>query len=732
MKKFISAALVVAMVAASCTSKEDLGNNNAPDGGVTFSADFAEPMSKVAPDYSKANRAVAALWEVNDKVGVYAADGAPAEFAALTAGATTTLKGFIEPEAGNYYAMYPYDADAIITDGVISTELPAIQYATKDAFAAHLAVASTTESSFSFQNVCALVRVYIGYGKEVTKLEFRGNSNETVAGEITVKAATAEYTATGANEVITVLPSEGSTTFEAGAYYFSVLPQKFANGFTVNYHGTSGNVYSSAATTEVTIPRSSLVVGKAFTDITGAGTTEAPFVIQTVNDLRNLSAVLRLGGVVNYVELANDIDMDGVETWTPINNNRIARDVPVVNFDGKGKTIKNFAPSTIPQCGVDDKGNPIYNASLWGVFVGKCKDLVVKDADMDLGETSTTAVLASFGGYNINGYNTYDSRTVFENIRVSGSVSGKKVVAGLVASAYNAKFTNCFSDVEVNGADYHLGGLVGRCEGGYNLFEKCAATGNVTGTIASRCVGGLIGGDFASTNQSELEVVVDQSYATGQITALYQVGALLGCGRDSTHVKNSYATGKIVSFNDRNSKHVGGIVGAIYGGAQIQKSYYCGGKFDSFITEGAGGILGVSAKNSLVKINNCFAVVDFTSSATTMGAVGGIVGAAKGRTEILLCYAKGEKSQTAGGAILGKAEVDGVSVKKCFYDPTLSENIVGDTSSKTPTTEENSELTMTENQTLSDIAQDESKLKFLSKYWVFDEGLPYLKNNNNK
>lgn len=56
MKKFISAALVVAMTAASCVNKEDFGTDAqypSVGGSMTFSADFAKDIAvKAAPEYN--------------------------------------------------------------------------------------------------------------------------------------------------------------------------------------------------------------------------------------------------------------------------------------------------------------------------------------------------------------------------------------------------------------------------------------------------------------------------------------------------------------------------------------------------------------------------------------------------------------------------------------------------------------------------------------------------------
>lgn len=692
MKKFISAALVVAMAAASCTSKEDLGNNNAPqqpagDGTMTFSADFAEPIAKATPNYDESARSVTVLWQANDKVGVYATDGAPAEFTASVAGERTALTGRTQPDAETYYAMYPYDENATLTEGEIATSLPAAQTATKDAFAAHLAVASTTGSSFSFQNVCGLVRVYVGC-EHVTEIKFKGNSEEIVAGDIVVDAATAKFSlGTTQEKEITVTPPAGAETFETGAYYFSVLPQEFSQGFTVTYE-TSDGFKELRQASNVTIPRSSLVVGKAFTDIQGAGTEADPFVIKTVHDLCNLSEALSTENP-NYVKLANDIDMAEVETWTPINNDRRPEYVREIHFDGKNHTISNFAPTSVNVC---EETTDKTNASLFGIIVGTCENLIVENAQLNLPNTSTTAIVASYAGFiGVGDGEGEPVKTIFRNVHVTGTnsyVTANKVVGGLVGSTYNAKFEQCSSSASVTGSQYHNGGLVGRCDGGENIFEECFATGSVNCTMSKgRCAGGLIGGDFFDTKnpeeQLDVQVTLTRCYATGNVQCSYQAAALVGCVRGTTIVQNSYATGTVTGVLSQ-YKHLGGIVGAAYNELSVENCYYVG-DIMSAKNEGAGGIVGLSAADSDTEVKQCFAITNINSTST---AVGGIFGVAKSTASIQNCYATGTLTASSKcGAILGESTVNDVSVSNCKYNSTL--NAVG---SGTVTESSNSSL----------------------------------------
>ena len=730
MKKFISAALVVAMAAASCTSKEDLGNNNAPqqpagDGTMTFSADFAEPIAKATPNYDKENRAVAVLWEADDKVGVYATDGAPAEFTALTAGEKTTLKGSPQPDAEIYYAMYPYDENATIAAGKITTALPAAQTATADAFMAHLAVASTSGSSFSFMNVCGLVRVYVGC-EHVTRIEFKGNADETVAGAITVNAATAEYAlaAEGGEKVITVTPPADAATFEKGAYYFSVLPQNFASGFTVTYYTTNGNA-DSRATSAVNVQRSKLVVGKALTDIEGTGSQDDPFIIVNVHDLCCLSEVLSTE-TANYVELSQDIDMSGVTTWTPINNNRL-RDIAEIHFEGNEKIITNFKPTTIiPGWGLisPTKGDPyegeVSNASLFGVFYGSCKNLTIT-ADINCPSLSSTAVVSSVAGTSKKGA----AQTVFENVHVSGEVVGKKVVAGFVADFENVKFENCSAAVSVQASDNHAGGFVARCnDSGSTVayFKNCYASGDVESSHSkSRFIGGFYGGNNISAT-----LTFEGCYSTGNVVADYQVGAFIGYVDAGTiNVTDCYATGNASRLSSSTyGKQYGGIVGVSKGDLTITRCYF-GGTLDSGKAESVGGILGLGSAGNAT-ISSCISTGNLTSPTKE---VGGIVGHNKGNSSMVIdgCFASGTlTAPDQVGGIVGIA-TKAMTIKNCKHNTNL-DVVVGAVANGIAVTEENnSKLTEAEAANYATASAVAAQLGWSTETWNLSRPTPTLK-----
>ena len=125
---------------------------------------------------------------------------------------------------------------------------------------AALSVATTTDESrkFYFCNVGGLVKVTTK--EALTKLVFRGNDNEKVAGAVSITVGE-EPSYTGANATsVTLRPAEEGTPIPAGTYYFVVLPQTFTKGFTIEAY-QEGNTtdtpnYTRAFGGKITLPRS--------------------------------------------------------------------------------------------------------------------------------------------------------------------------------------------------------------------------------------------------------------------------------------------------------------------------------------------------------------------------------------------------------------------------------------------------------------------------------------------
>ncbi|MBQ0158714.1 MAG: hypothetical protein KBS47_06945, partial [Bacteroidales bacterium] len=205
----------------------------------------------------------------NDAISVF--DGTThlnKRFATNESGASVTFSG-AAPESTTYTALYPYQQGASLDGTTLTAVLPTTQYAqagtTFDPQAV-LSVATTTseEMEFAFKNVCGLVKFTTT--EALAKVVFKGNSEEAVAGNVSITVSDAPTYSGADAESITLLPLSPATTFEAGTYYISVLPQAFANGFTLEAYKSVSSTkadYALEISTNVEVERSQILnVGK--------------------------------------------------------------------------------------------------------------------------------------------------------------------------------------------------------------------------------------------------------------------------------------------------------------------------------------------------------------------------------------------------------------------------------------------------------------------------------------
>ena len=269
-------ALLVALLASvsfvGCTSDDE-----ATEGGalkqLSFSA-VADAGSR--PSYASermktqlhANEGNSVTFCKDDAISVF--DGVTSQnkrFATNEEGASVTFSG-AAPESDTYTALYPYQEGASISGSTLSAVLPTTQYAqagtTFDSQTV-LSVATTTskEMIFAFKNVCGLVKFTTT--EPLAKVVFKGNGNEKVAGAVSIVVGDTP-TATGDAASIELLPLSAATSFDAGTYYISVLPQAFANGFTLEAYKTSSSDkadYALEISTPIEVERSQILnVGK--------------------------------------------------------------------------------------------------------------------------------------------------------------------------------------------------------------------------------------------------------------------------------------------------------------------------------------------------------------------------------------------------------------------------------------------------------------------------------------
>ena len=142
----------------------------------------------------------------------------------------------------------------------------------------------------------------------------------------------------------------------------------------------------------------------------------------------------------------------------------------------------------------------------------------------------------------------------------TGDVTSASISGGLVGQNNSGTISQSYATGAVTGSDYYVGGLVGSNWNG--TISQCSATGNVTG---NHTVGGLVGLNLSVVSGGY--GIISQCFATGAVTGSdYYVGGLVGW--NNVTINQSYATGAVSG-----SYAAGGLVGYNNSGTVLHGSW---------------------------------------------------------------------------------------------------------------------------------------------------------------
>ena len=360
--------------------------------------------------------------------------------------------------------------------------------------------------------------------------------------------------------------------------------------------------------------------------LTGSGTEEEPYLIDSFEHLEFLSEHSGYWDPNIYFELTVDISMQPGVTIDPIGN----ESTPFEGvFDGGGHSLSSFYQS---------------GTGYLGLF----------------GATSASAWISnlSIAGASIKGTGNYNGILVGYNegqisdCSVVGAVTGYQKLGGLVG--YNSgDISQCSATGVVIGGDnssYLVGGLVGENDGG--TISHSSATGAVSGNSA----GGLVG-------YNDNDGAISHCYATGTVNGS-SAGGLVGVNSRAT-ISYCSATG-VVTGGD-NSSCLGGLVGANNGdGAIISHCSATGPVTGGNNSNYLGGLAGYNQYDAI--ISNCYC----TGAVTGTETIGGLSGYNQMAT-ITYSYSAGAVSGTSYlGGLVGWNSLEPVIISNCYWDITSS------------------------------------------------------------
>lgn len=617
--KQITAILYLAVLTAmvSACSEDELADNTQPSGKV--------PMEFYAnTDVSTRTELItdnAVHWEANDAISLFDPKGDNNRFYTTESGPRVTFTGEATPADGTYYALYPYNTNALIEGTTITTTLPAEQDAREGSFAQGLnpsvATADATNSLY-FKNVCALVKFTLAESATttITKATLCGNNGEALAGALTIDAAVSTPIAMAdTNFGQTVIELNGSLT-PGSTYYFVTAPVSLSKGLTLSLYDDKGNVWKKQSTTNATLKAShilnlGLIIPGKFEPTQGYEMIDDIYHIYNADGLKAWASNT---DVLNKdVILEKDIDLTGVE-WTPVGSDMNTGYAG--EFNGNGKFIYNLTINS--------------TESNVGFFGGLAAGGTVHDVKF-----ANAQVTANSGG-TYAGVIAGSSMGKIESCNVrSSQVTGH--YAGAIVGNNSVQVNGCNAlDVEVS-ATHAAGGIAGA---NYGKTEYCSVSGNshITTTGSSTRAGGIVG-------------------ISSQEGSVSTSGRLLKCAVDGATILGTWAGGiagdnsfgivaqcianrvTVIHNTSETSSRLGGVVGYNTRGDVVASyaAYSTIGRQD-LTSEAMGGIVGYNY-NGAASVYGCYST-HVSLMGTTQGSesgVGSIAGYNSGH--IISCYA---------------------------------------------------------------------------------------------
>ncbi len=256
------------------------------------------------------------------------------------------------------------------------------------------------------------------------------------------------------------------------------------------------------------------------------------------------------------------------------------------------------------------------------------------------------------------------NEATFQNLTISGAVSGNWCVGGLVGRATNTSFSNILSEVDVT-ASYSTGGIVGCWEASSGASSMTNSTGLGEVNTNEHYTGGLIG--YLETNNAAT-ATVNNNYFNGTINASgWAVGGIIGYAELENTSTLTVTDNTTNGVQSPDSQAVGGIIGHIEvydtASASIESNIVTGDVAGGYYT---GGFIGYAYNDSdgddeALSVRNSHMTANVSSGSHS---VGGIVGYA----EDIYVY----RSSSTGNIYSGDEQAGGIIGES--YENTIVES----------------------------------------------------------
>ena len=413
MKRYFSILCMLALLASSCNTDEQLINEPISPTGRIFTASFEQNDTRTYVEEGNLLR-----WNAGDQITIFNSNTLNQQY--KFDGETGDNGGTFSKVSsafgtGNdlncHYAVYPYDKDIKITEtGVITATLPAEQSYAENSFGlgANTMVAATKDiddTFLKFRNVGGYLKLQL-YGENVTvkSITLTGNNSEKLAGKATITPTYGqEPTIAMADDATTTITLDcgdgvqlGTTAETATAFWIVIPPTTFEGGFNVTITDISGDTFTKSTSNVITIerntiqPMATIEVRKpkpANNEIwyTNGSTTDAT-IPQSVNEFggakiqSNIYDTQKECWVITFDKYITEIGWSAFENCSNITTITIPDSVTAIDrkaFKGCSELTKIYIPNSVETIG--------YQAfkdckTLSTLIIGNCVTLIEEEA----------------------------------------------------------------------------------------------------------------------------------------------------------------------------------------------------------------------------------------------------------------------------------------------------------------------------------------------------------------
>ena len=285
------------------------------------------------------------------------------------------------------------------------------------------------------------------------------------------------------------------------------------------------------------------------------------YAINSAADLQKLAELTNNGKVTsaNTFILGADIDLSGVENWTPIGNSYNSRFQGV--FNGNGYEIQNLKLTSSSYVGNEIQNGPTdgYAVGLFGYLYGEVKNLGVSNVNIS-SRADYVGGLAGYLGDNITLNNCYVTGSVtrtndYADAYNTIAYSATGGLVGYMAQRSIVKASHADVSLTANNTMSVIGTLAG-VMGDYSTIENSYAKGSITG---GKYTGGLVGSVYSSS------ITIKSSFTNVTLAGNNTMGGILGSAYNSNLMISNTQSGGLIKNNTSNATYItaGGIVGLV-------------------------------------------------------------------------------------------------------------------------------------------------------------------------